>query len=128
MAPTKTLPIYRDATILVKQLHESTRKAPRDLRFTLVQNLLGEAVEICVDIVTANRAGGPDRAARLAVLASRITRVEVLLMVAIDQRCISKGAAANAMQHLDALGRQTAGWARATKTPVTPAARAASSM
>ncbi len=54
MAIHKHLPIYRDAQRLVTELHDTTRKAPRDLRYTLVQRLLDEAVELCVDIADEN--------------------------------------------------------------------------
>lgn len=114
MARHKNLPIWRDAHRLVDQLHATTRKAPRDLRYTLVQQLISEAVEICVDIADANRATGTHRSDRLANLQRRTTRVDVLLQVAMDQHCISLGAAANAMETLDAVSRQAHGWAKHT--------------
>lgn len=55
MAIHKHLPIYRDAQRLVHQLTESTRKAPRDLRYTLVQQLVNESVELCCDIAPHRR-------------------------------------------------------------------------
>ena len=94
MAAAKHLPIYREAYRLVAHLHQATRKAPRDLRHTLVQRLLDETVECCVDIADANRASGEDRAARIDRLANRIHRVNTLLTVAMEQRCLSTGAAA----------------------------------
>lgn len=48
MSTHKNLPIYREAGRLVAHLHQSTRKAPRDLRHTLIQRLLDEATEVCV--------------------------------------------------------------------------------
>ena len=96
------------------ELHSTTRKAPRDLRYTLVQQLLEQAVELCVDIADANRASGAQRATHLATLQQRIVRVEVLLQVALDQRCLSLGAAAKAMQTSDDVARQAYGWARST--------------
>lgn len=120
MTAAKHLPIYRDAYRLVAHLHQVTRKAPRDLRHTLVQRLLDETVECCVDIADANRATGPDRAARIERLAGRISRVDTLLTIAMEQHCLSTGAAAVAMEHADALARQAHGWARHTAATPPP--------
>lgn len=114
MAIHKHLPIYRDAQKLVHQLTVSTRKAPRDLRYTLVQQMVTEAVELCCDIADANRATDHARATQLEQLQRRTARIDILLQVATDQRCLSLGAAANAMEHLDAVGKQAFGWSRAT--------------
>ena len=114
MAPHANLPIYRSAYRLVSHLHQATRKAPRDLRHTLIQRLLDETIEVCVDIADANRNSGTARADLLAELQRRIGRVDTLLQVAREQHCISTGAAAVAMQHLDELGRQAHGWAKST--------------
>lgn len=112
MAPTANLPIYRSAYRLVQHLHQSTRKAPRDLRYTLVQRLLDESVEVCVDIADANRNTGPARSELLAALQRRIGRVDTLLAIAREQHCLSTGAAAVAMSHMDELGKQAHGWAK----------------
>jgi hypothetical protein len=79
-----------------------------------VQQLVNEAVELCCDIADANRATDHARAHQLDKLQRRTARIDILLQVATDQRCISLGAAANAMEHLDKVGKQAFGWARAT--------------
>ncbi len=116
MTAHQGLPIYREAIRLVGHLHQCTRKAPRDLRHTLVQRLLDESVQACVHIATANKADTRDRATAIAALAATITRIDVLLGVAREQRCLSLGAAAIAMEHVDALGKQTHGWGRHTNS------------
>lgn len=113
MSAHKNLPIYRLAQQLVSHLHQSTRKAPRDLRHTLVQRLLDESVEICVRIVLANRTDSADRttrAKRITAAMESIARVDVLLLVAREQHCLSMGAAAVAMEHIDKLGGQAHRW------------------
>jgi hypothetical protein len=87
MAPSANLPIYREAYRLVSHLHQSTRKAPRDLRHTLVQRLLDESVELCVDISDANRNSGAVRAESLTRLQRRVGRVDTLLTIAREQHC-----------------------------------------
>lgn len=114
MSAHKNLPIYREALRLVGHLHQSTRKAPRDLRHTLIQRLLDEATETCVLIASANRATGEVRAERIEALTEAITRVDVLLLVAREQHCLSIGAAAVGMEHIDALGKQAHGWGKHT--------------
>lgn len=114
MGAAKHLPIWKDAQRLVKMLHETTRKAPRDLRHTLVQRLLTEAIELLVDIDTANRTSGAQRLDHIRQAQQRIVRVDVLLQVATDQRCLSLGAAAQAIEKIDVLGRQAHGWAAST--------------
>ncbi len=114
MAATANLPIYRSAYRLVSHLHSATRKAPRDLRHTLVQRLLDESVEICVEIADANRNSGPTRKDLLSQLQRRVGRVDTLLQIAREQHCISTGAAAVAMEHIDQLAKQSTGWQKAT--------------
>lgn len=117
MSAHKNLPIYRDAQRLVGHLHQSTRKAPRDLRHTLVQRLLDESIEICVRIASANRTDSSDkaeRALRIEAVQETISRTDVLLIVAREQRCLSTGAAAVAMEAIDKLGAQAFGWAKKT--------------
>ena len=114
MAKSKSLPAYKEAQRLVSTLHETTKKAPKELRHTLVQRLLSESVELIVDIDTANRLQGHARGNQITKAQRRNSRLDVLLFVAMEQRCLSKGAAAKAMQHLDALGKQLHGWAKQT--------------
>jgi len=66
-----------------------------------VQQLVNESVELCCDIADANRATDHARAHQLEQLQRRTARIDILLQVATDQRCLSLGAAANAMDLLD---------------------------
>lgn len=116
MTAHQGLPIYREAMRLTAHLHQCTRKAPRDLRHTLVQRLLEESVQACVHIAAANKAATANRAAAIAALSATITRIDVLLHVAREQHCLSTGAAAVAMEHIDALGKQAHGWGRHTNS------------
>jgi len=110
MAKVKQLPIYKEAQRLVSVLHDTTRKAPRDLRHTLVQKLLSESVELIVDLDSANKSTMEQRIAHINTAQKRVARLDVLLFVGLEQRCLSKGAAAKAMEHIDALGKQVHGW------------------
>ena len=112
MAKVKQLPIYKEAQRLVSVLHNTTRKAPRDLRHTLVQKLLSESVELIVDIDSANKSAMEKRLNHIETAQKRVARLDVLLFVSLEQRCLSKGAAAEAMQHVDALGKQVHGWGK----------------
>lgn len=110
MAKSKHLSAYKEAQLLVNALHQSTKKAPRELRHTLVQRLLNESVEMIVDIDAANRSRGRERARLIKRATRRKTRTDVLLFVAMDQRCLSIDAAGIAMEHVDSLGKQLHGW------------------
>lgn len=112
---TKHLPIWKDAHDLVRILHQTTRKAPRDLRYTLVQRLLDEAVEVCVSIDSANRASGSERIGYIDEAQKHLTRTDVLLSIASEHRCLSLGAAAQAMEKRAAVGRQAHGWRASTQ-------------
>jgi len=114
----KQLPVYKEAQRLVSLLHESTRKAPRDLRHTLVQRLLSEAVEIIVDIDTANKQSNQDRVDAIRSAQQRVARLDVLLFVSMEQRCLSRKAAVKAMAHIDGLGKQLHGWSSNAKNQV----------
>ena len=116
MARAKNLPVYKEAQRLVSTLHETTRKAPRDLRHTLVQKLLSESVELIVDIDSANRAGPKERLQCIQSAQRRNARLDVLLFVCMEQKCLSKGAAAKAMTYIDTISKQAHGWEKnATK-------------
>lgn len=123
MAKSKDIKAYKEAQRLVMKLHETTKKAPKELRFTLVQRLLSESVEMIVDIDSANRARGQDRVEKLELAKKRNARLDVLLFVAMEQRCLSKDAAAQAIQHVDNLGKQLHGWhlSTASQLPHSPA-------
>ena len=115
MAAAKDLPIYRTAMRLLVHLTETTRKAPRDLRHTLVQRMIDEATDIPVAVALANWIKGPERAAEVKALRVRVVRVQVLVAIANELKCFaSAGSAAVAMEHADALGRQAHGWERHT--------------
>ena len=118
MAKAKQLPIYKEAQRMVSLLHEATRKAPRDLRHTLVQKLLTEAVELIVDIDTANRNGLEKRVTHIQLAQQRVARLDVLLFVSMEQRCLSRKAAIKAMEHVDGLGKQLHGWSRNAENQV----------
>ena len=118
MAKAKQLPVYKEAQRLVSVLHETTKKAPRELRYTLVQKLLTEAVEIIVDIESANKSSLGERVQHLDAAQKRVARIDILLFVALEQRCMSKGAAAKAMSHIDSLGKQVYGWASNSQNQV----------
>ena len=110
MAKVKQLPIYKEAQRLVSVLHDTTRKAPRDLRHTLVQKLLSESVELIVHIDSANKSSMEKRLEHIQTAQKCVARLDVLLFVSLEQRCLSKGAAAKAMEHIDSLGKQVHGW------------------
>jgi len=114
----KQLPVYKEAQRLVSLLHEATRKAPRDLRHTLVQKLLTEAVELIVNIDTANRNEFEARVKNIQLAQQRVARLDVLLFVSMEQRCLSRKAAIKAMEHVDGLGKQLHGWSRNAKNQV----------
>ena len=114
----KQLPVYKEAQRLVSLLHEATRKAPRDLRHTLVQKLLTEAVELIVNIDTANRNELEARVKNIQLAQQRVARLDVLLFVSMEQRCLSRKAAIKAMEHVDGLGKQLHGWSRNAKNQV----------
>lgn len=100
-------------------LYQTTKKAPRELRFTLVQKLLNEAVEILVDIDTANRTyEAPKRLSHLRSLQQRILRVGVLLTAAFEQRCLSHGALAVCIETMGSMERQALGWTVQTEKRV----------
>ena len=115
----KQLPVYKEAQRLVSQLHDSTRKAPRDLRHTLVQKLLTEAVELMVDIDSANRNELDVRVEHIQFAQQRVARLDVLLFVSMEQRCLSRKAAFKSIENVDNLGKQLHGWRRNAENQVT---------
>jgi len=120
VAVTKHLPIWRDAHNLVRILYTTTRKAPRELRYTLVQQMLQEAIEVCVHIDTANRRRGQQRIDAIDDTQQSITRVAVMLQIAVEHRCMSTGAAGQAIDATDAVSRQAHGWRQSTSPSQQP--------
>jgi NTP pyrophosphatase (non-canonical NTP hydrolase) len=114
MVAHKHLPIWRDAQRLTMHLHEATTKAPREMRYTLVQRLLSESVEVSVAIANANRAKGSRRKESLGDVLDHLVRINILLQVALQQRCLSRRSAAHAIEMLDTISKQAHGWERST--------------
>jgi len=117
MASAKHLPVFKEGNRLVLSLYQTTKKAPRELRYTLVQKLLSEAVELIVSIDTANRQQEPGkRLAEIRDVQKSHVRIGVLLTAAYEQRCLSKGAMTACLLHMEALGKQIVGWAKYTES------------
>lgn len=114
MAAAKHLPVYKEANRLVRHLYETTKKAPRELRYTLVQRLLTESVELIVDIDSANRHEKQERLDFIKQAQKRVVRLGVLLSAAYEQRCLSKGAAALCIKSISDLEKQMFGWGKHT--------------
>jgi hypothetical protein len=112
---SKHLPAYKAASVLVRQLYDTTKKAPRELRYTLVHRLIGESVDLLVDIDSANRSESEVRFGFIREAQKRMVRINVLMTAAYEQRCISKGAAALFVESLSTLEKQLEGWARYTQ-------------
>ena len=116
MRGSQKLPVYKAGTQLVSHLYQTTKKAPRELRYTLVHRLLSEAVEALVDVDEANRLFDPkERLLCLRNLQKRIVRIGVLLATAFEQRCLSTGAMALCIQTVDTFDAQLTGWAKQTE-------------
>jgi hypothetical protein len=116
MAAAKHLPVYKEASRLVNHLYATTKKAPRELRFTLVQRFLSESVELLVDIDAANRSSKHERLSYIREAQKRAVRVSVLLATAYEQRCLSRGALALCIESMAMLEKQLFGWARHTES------------
>jgi hypothetical protein len=116
MAKSKDLPAYKEAQRLVCTLYDSTKKAPREFRLTLVQRLLSEVVDLVVDIDTANRSSAEERVRCLLEIQKRMSRIDTLIFVGMEQRCLSRGAASKAILQIDSLSRQISGWLSFTKS------------
>ena len=104
---------------LVLHLYQTTKKAPRELRYTLVQKLLSEAVEALVDIDSANRIyEAAERLGHLRSLQRRMLRIGVLMTAAFEQRCLGHGAMAVCIATLDDMEHQALKWAIQTENRV----------
>lgn len=119
MAKSSNLPVYKTAQRLCAALHETTKKAPKELRATLVQRLLNESVDLVVDIDSANRTFAQIRKEEINTAQKRAARIDALLFVASDQRCISLGAFALCVSHIDEVKKQLHGWAAQTQNQLT---------
>jgi len=116
MASAKHLPVFKEGNRLVLDLYQTTKKAPRELRYTLVQKLLSVAIELVVSIDSANRQQKPGpRLAEIRVVQERHVRIGVLLTAAYEQRCLSKGAMAACLLRIEELEKQIVGWAKYTE-------------
>ena len=111
----KHLPVYKAASVLVRQIYDTTKKAPRELRYTLVHRLISESVDLLVDVDSANRSESMTRFNFIREAQKRMVRISVLMTSAYEQRCISKGAAAIFVESLATLEKQLEGWSKYTQ-------------
>ena len=123
MAKHTDLPIYKVCYDLVKLSVVFTRQMPRDFKITLGRDLFGECMAMVTLIARANAAR--DKTPHLQALAEHLDTARILVRVGHDAEVISHKAYAQAIEVMEALGRQAGGWlrsAQATRQSAAPAA------
>lgn len=86
MAQYKHLPIYKLTYELLQRVIEITKGFPRDLKFTLGQQIKNESIEMIVLIYKANST--TDRLQYIEALLERLQVVELILRLCHDMRLI----------------------------------------
>lgn len=123
MAMHQDLPIYKLCYQLTVLSMGFTRQMPRDVKLTLGRDLYSECMAMVTLIARANAAR--DKAPHIQALTERLDTARTLARVAHDTRVLSHKAFAQAIQVMDAVGRQAGGWLRSTSGQRNPAAPAA---
>lgn len=108
MAVTTTLPIYKVAYDLFREVTESTRNMPRDVKQSLGGRVRDETLEIVTLIFRANAA--LDKVPHLNDLLERLEVVNLLLRLARDMHFIATKQYAAAIALTDQVGKQAGGW------------------
>jgi len=104
----QNLPIYKVAYDLLQAVISAAKQMPRDVKRLVGEKLRDECLEITLLIYEANVAR--DKSPALSALLRRLQGIEILLRVSRDQRYISTGHYAGAVQLSAQIGKQATGW------------------
>ncbi len=111
MAQYQHLPIYRLTYELLQQVVKFTKEFPRDLKFTVGQQLNHEVIELVVLIYRANSAN--NKSETIGILLERLQVVELLIRLSRDMRILPTKAYASLVEMTESIGKQAQGWKRA---------------
>jgi hypothetical protein len=115
MALHTQLPIYKVAYDLLDVVTDLVKNMPRDFKQSIGGKISQECVEIVVLIFRANCSR--EKAPHLADLIERLQVAELLLRLSCDKRLISRSQYAKAIELTGSVGKQAAGWRRASASP-----------
>ena len=120
MTFASNLPIYKVAYDLFKEVTDSTRNMPRDVKQSLGGQIRNETLEIVVLIFRANAA--MEKVPYLTDLIERVDVVDLLLRLARDMGFIPTKQYARAIELTASVGRQAGGWKKANTSASSPVA------
>ena len=115
MALHTSLPIYKVAYDLLNVVTDLVKNMPRSFKNSIGVKISEECVEIVVLIFRANCA--QEKGPHLVVLIERLQVAELLLRLSCDNRMISTGQYAKAVQLTTSVGKQAGGWRRSANRP-----------
>lgn len=108
--------IYKVAYDLLNLIVSFVKNMPRDFKASIGGKLRDECIDITTLIYNANVAD--DKVPYLSKLIERTQVAELLIRLSRDNRLISTGQYAEAIELTASVGKQANGWRRSVLTPV----------
>ncbi|KMN24360.1 hypothetical protein TU85_04870 [Pseudomonas helleri] len=114
MAMHTDLQIYKVSMDLLNLATNLTRNIPRDLKLQLSKRVIDECIDVLMLIARAN--ASRDKHPHLALLVEKVQVVEFLMRLFKENRFISVGQHAKAIEVTTSIGKQANAWKRSTPT------------
>ena len=114
MKPSETLPIFKEAQRLSSLIVETSSKAPKPYRYTLISRLINLSLDLIGFIDTANR----DVNTRIGVLlkaSATIQKIKTLVFISVDSRCFSLNASALIIKSIEKISEHLDRWIQYSK-------------
>ncbi|MGO3543566.1 MAG: four helix bundle protein [Pseudomonas helleri] len=114
MAMHTDLQIYKVSMDLLNLATSLTRNIPRDLKLQLSKRVIDECIDVLMLIARAN--ASRDKHPHLTLLVEKVQVVEFLMRLFKENRFISVGQHAKAIEVTTSIGKQANAWKRSTPT------------
>jgi hypothetical protein len=114
MAIYTELQIYKDGCALLGLALEVQTQIKREFKRSLGEKVSAMCVEMLEAIAMANACRGEMRVQQIDTVLRLLRAASVMLRVAFERRLISKNLWGQSIEVLDAVGKQSTGWRKAT--------------
>ena len=112
MAQYRHIPIYRLTYELLQRVMVVSKDFPREYKFTLVQKIKDEVIEMVVLIYHAN--SSENKISHIENLLERLQVVELLLRLCHDMKLIHMKSYSSVVEMTESIAKQAQGWKKSS--------------
>jgi hypothetical protein len=108
-------PVVHKTYELLRLLHETQKKIPKQERYTLWQRCEVTALDALQELLMITYRPTPERREHLISVSGSIDVLRVLIRLASDIKIIDQKRYLTLQEHLDEIGRMLGGWIKSIK-------------